>query len=307
MFPPQKARFPGSHDPSTLPRSTWVLLVALSLGWGFNWPMMKLALAEVPLWTLRGLSLAAGAAGMFIIAAATGQRILPARRQWPRLAITAVFNVTLWNLLVAYGLTYLPAGRSVILAYTMPLWVVLLSPVVLGEQLTARRVLGVSLGMLGMALLIGNELALLRAAPVGALFVLGAALAWATGTVLMKRYPTQLPTVSFTAWQLLIGGAPVALGALALDAGAWRPLSAQATAAVLYNALVAFVACHWIWFKIATLASAGVSALGTLLIPVVGVFSSMLVLGERPAWQEYAALLLVLAALATVLIRPRVH
>jgi hypothetical protein len=68
---------------------------------------------------------------------------------------------------------------------------------------------------------------------------------------------------------------------------------------VLYNALVAFVACHWIWFMIVTRTSAGVSALGTLMIPVVGVFSSMLVLGERPAAQEYAALVLVLAALAT--------
>jgi len=291
------------HDHATLPRSTWVLLTALTLGWGFNWPMMKLALAEVPLWTLRGLSVAAGAAGMFAIAAATGQRILPAREQWPRLAITALFNVTLWNLLVAYGLTYLPAGRTVILAYTMPLWVVLLSRIVLGERLTARRILGVSLGMLGMALLIGNEVAHLRTAPVGCLFVLGAALAWAVGTVLMKRFPTQLPTVSFTAWQLLLGGAPVALGALALDTGAWRPVSTLATLAVLYNALVAFVACHWIWFMIVTRASAGVSALGTLMIPVVGVFSSMLVLGERPTAQEYAALILVLAALGTVLIR----
>ena len=292
-----------AQDRSTLPRSTWALLAALTLGWGFNWPMMKLALAEVPLWTLRGVSVAAGAAGMFAIAALTGQRIFPLRGQWPRLALTALFNVTLWNLLVAYGLTYLPAGRTVILAYTMPLWTVLLSRVALAEPLDARRLLGVSLGMLGMALIIGQELALLRAAPVGALLVLGAALAWAVGTVLMKRLPTQLPTASFTAWQLLLGGAPVALGALALDAGQWRPLSTLATAAVLYNALIAFVACHWIWFLIVARAPAGVSALGTLMIPVVGVFSSMLVLGERPSAQEYAALLLVLGALATVLVR----
>ena len=66
--------------------------------------------------------------------------------------------------------------------------------------------------------------------------------------------------------------------------------------------VVAFVFCHWAWFKIVSRASAGVSALGTLMIPVVGVLSSMLALGERPSWQEYRALLLVMGAIATVVI-----
>jgi drug/metabolite transporter (DMT)-like permease len=293
---------PMPRDQHTLPRSTWVLLAALTLGWGCNWPMMKLALAEVPVWTLRGVSVAAGAAGMFVVAAARGQRLLPPGDHWPRLAITAVFNVTLWNLLVAYGLLHLPAGRSVILAYTMPLWTVLLSRVVLGEALSARRMLGLALGMLGMLLLIGDEFALLQAAPVGALLVVGAALAWAVGTVLMKRFPTRLPITSFTGWQLLLGGAPMALGALVIDWGDWQPISWRAAGAVAYNVVVAFVLCHWIWFEIVDRASAGVSALGTLTIPVVGVISSMLVLGERPAWPEYAAMVLVIAALATVLV-----
>src|SRR5512145_848859 len=151
-----------SRDQPTLPRSTWVLLAALTLGWGCNWPMMKLALAEVPLWTLRGVSVAAGAVGMLAIAAVRGQRLLPPGDQWPRLVVTALFNVTVWNLLVAYGLLHLPAGRSVILAYTMPLWTVLLSRVVLSEALSARRMLGLALGMLGMLLLIGDEFALLQ-------------------------------------------------------------------------------------------------------------------------------------------------
>lgn len=294
-----------SQDHHRLPRSTWVLLLALTLGWGFNWPTMKLALAEMPVWTFRGLCTAAGAIGVFLIAAAGRLEVLPRRYEWPALIVTALFNVTLWNLLIAYGLTYLPAGRSVILAYTMPLWVVLLSRLVLGEALNARRMLGLALGMAGMLLLIGNELAALRAAPVGALLVVGAALAWAIGTVLVKRYPTRLPTTAFTGWQLLIGGAPIALGALVLEWGAWRPVSWQVAVAVVYNILVAFIFCYWAWYKLVAQVPAGVSALSMLMIPVVGVFSSMLVLGERPGWEEYAALTLVIAALATVLVPAR--
>jgi drug/metabolite transporter (DMT)-like permease len=293
---------PQSH---TLPRSTWLLLSTLTLGWGFNWPTMKIALAQMPVWTFRGLCVLGGAVGMFALMRATRLPVLPPRGYWPRLALTALFNVTLWNVFIAYGLTYLPAGRSVILAYTMPLWTMMLSALLLHEPLTRRRLLGAALGTAGMAVLLGHELSAVRAAPVGAMLVVAAALSWAIGTVLMKRYPTPMPTASFTGWQLLIGGAPIVLGALILDADRSYSVDWRGFAALAYNIVVAFVYCYWAWFKVLGQAPAGVSALGTLMIPVVGVFSSMLVLGERPSAPEYAALALVLGSIATVLLPGR--
>jgi drug/metabolite transporter (DMT)-like permease len=292
-------------DSHALPRSTWLLLAALTLGWGFNWPMMKLALAEVPVWTFRGACVVLGALGLFLIARLNGLAMLPPRHQWGRLALTALFNVALWNVLIAYALTLLPAGRSVILAYTMPLWVVLLSSAVLGERLTPRRLVGLALGMGGMLLLIARDLHALQAAPLGTALALSAALAWGIGTVLLKRYPVSMPTTSFTGWQLLVGGMPIVLGALAFEAQRWQPISPAATFAFAYNVIIAFVLCYWAWYKLVASASAGVSALGTLLIPVVGVFSSMLVLGERPSLAEYLAMGLVIASLATVLVPAR--
>ena len=294
-----------SADRQTLPRSTWTLLLLLTLGWGCNWPLMKLALAEIPIWTFRSLCIAAGAAGIFAIARIGGQTVLPPRAHWPRLVAASLFNVTAWNILIAYGLALLPAGRTAILAYTMPLWVALLSVPVLHEPLTPRRLLGLLLGMSGMLLLLSAEWVSLRAAPVGALLVVGAALSWALGTVLMKRYPTALPTSSFTGWQLLLGGLPIVLGACLFETGKVAPLSWQAWVALAYNMVVASIICYWVWFKIVSRASAVASSLGTLSIPVVGVFSSMLVLGERPDWREYLALLLVLAAIATVIVPAR--
>jgi len=71
---------------------------------------------------------------------------------------------------------------------------------------------------------------------------------------------------------------------------------------VLYNLLVAFLFCYWAWTRIAIVAPVGVSSLSVMMIPVVGVFSGMLVLGETPRWQDYVALFLVVGALATVLL-----
>lgn len=290
---------------TTLPRSMWVLTVLLTLGWGLNWPLMKLALADIPVWTFRGLCVASGAIGLFVIARAGSLVIRVPAGQWSRVAVTAVANVTMWNVLIGYGLLLLPSGRTAILAYTMPLWTVLLSRFVLHEKLTRRRVLGVSLGMAGMALLLADEFAAMEAAPIGAALALGAAFSWAVGTVLMRRYPTDLPTTSFTAWQLLIGGVPIMIGALILEWGEWRPIGAGAAIGLAYNMLFVFIFCYWAWYKIATTVPATMAALSTLMIPIVGLFSGMLILGERPQWQEYAALVLVIAALATVLVPPK--
>jgi drug/metabolite transporter (DMT)-like permease len=293
-----------ASDRHTLPRSTWGLLAVLTLGWGFNWPMMKLAVSEVPVFSFRALCLAVGALTMFSVAWLGGQRLVPRRGQWLPLAGSALLNVALWNVLIAYGVLLLPAGRSVILAYTMPLWTALLSAPLLHEALTGRRLLGVGLGTAGMLLLIGGELTALRAAPTGTLLVLGAALAWSGGTIVMKRYPVDLPTTAFSGWQMLIGGVPLVLGAIAFDRGRLHIPSTTASLAVLYNVFIAFIVCYWAWFKIVSRASAVVSSLGTLLIPVVGVVSSMVVLGERLTWQEFAAMALVLAAIGTVIVPP---
>ena len=122
---------------------------------------------------------------------------------------------------------------------------------------------------------------------------------------LTTRYPTDLPTTSFTAWQLLIGGVPIMVGALILDWGAWRPIGVGAAIGLGYNMLFVFIFCYWAWYKIATSVPPTIAGLSTLMIPIVGLFSGMLILGERPQWQEYAALVLVIAALATVLVPPK--
>jgi len=285
----------------TLPRSVWALVITLTLGWGFNWPMMKLALAEIPVWTFRGSCTASGALGLFLIAYLGRQRIRVPQGQWGILAAASLCNVTLWNVFIGYGLTMLPSGRTAIIAYTMPLWTVLLSRWVLHERLTARRIFGVALGMAGMILLIGSELAVVKAAPLGAVLVLGGAFAWALGTVLMRRHPIQLPTTSLTAWQLLVGGLPIMIGALFIDWGMWQPIGIKATIGLVYNMIFVFIFCYWAWFRIATSAPPTVAALSTLMIPVVGVFSGIWLLGESPHWQEYAAMALVIASLATVL------
>ena len=286
------------------PKSILWVLVALTLGWGFNWPMMKMALTELPVLTFRTACLLGGAAGLFAIAVFARLPLRVPRGEWGRLLLVALFNVTVWNVCIAYGIGYMSSGRAAILAYTMPLWSVPLSAWLLKERVTARRLAGVGLGMGGMLLLLSVELQAVQAAPKGTLLMVAGAFSWAIGTVMMKRFPISLPVTSLTAWQLLIGGVPIFAGALAFDLHDVHPMTLWPSVALAYNVLVAFVFCHWAWYKIVTTVPVAVSSLSSLMTPVVGVFSGMLVLGELPHWQDFAALGLVLLALGTVMLPP---
>ena len=287
-------------EPDHLPQRLWWLLAALTLVWGFNWTAMKVALSGVPPWTFRTLCLGLGSAALFLALRAAGQSLAVPRGQWSRLAMLAFFNFTCWNMLVAFGVMLIPSGRAAILAYSMPVWAVPLSIWLLGERLTPRKLAGLVLGMAGLALLVRDVFVNL-----GTLLVLGAAISWALGSVLQKRYPMSMQPGPYTAWSMLLGGVPIFLCAFLLEEPwALREVGLWPALGVAYNVLIAFAFAQWAWIKIATQVPVSVFSISMLIIPVVGVVSGMLFLGERPSWAEYAALALIIAALATV-IRPQ--
>ena len=286
-----------------LPARLWWVLAGLTLVWGFNWTALKVAVTEVSPFVFRSLCLGLGSGVLFAFLRASGWPPAIPRDQWGRLALIAFFNITCWNMLVVFGLATLPSGRAAILAYTMPAWAIPLSVLLLGERMTGRKLFGLALGMAGMLLLVWDEFHRIQGAPHGALMVLGAAFTWAIGTILQKKYPVKAPLAGFTAWMMLIGGVPIYIGALLLeDFSKLSGISFNAFLAVAYNVLLAFAFAHWAWIKIATSVSVTVFSLSMLVIPVVGVFSGILFLGERPGWPEYAALVFVLGSLATVVI-----
>ncbi len=298
---------PGAGG-DVLPRSLYSMLVALTLIWGFNWTVMKVVITEVPPWFFRSLCFLSAFVGLLAIARARGLAVRVPQGQWGRLVLIAFFTVSLQNFFLMLALPLLPSGRVAILQYTMPAWSVLLSWLVLHEALTPRRLAGVAFGVAGVLVLVLKDAAQMGGALAGVLLMLGSALVWAVGTILQKKLPIGLPVASFTAWMGLVGGIPIFLLSFIFERDqvlALHGVSLWPALGVLFNMFFVFIFGWWAWTKIVDRAPAGVAGLSTLMIPVVGVFSGMLFLGEIPAWQDYAALAFVTAAIATVILPQR--
>jgi drug/metabolite transporter (DMT)-like permease len=281
-----------------------ILLGALTILWGSNWPAMKLALRELDPWTFRTVCLLVGGGGLLALVRAGGHSLrVPRAERWP-LALIALFNITGWHICSAYGLTLVHAGRAAIIAYTMPLWTVIFGRLLIGERITWSRLAALGLGLAGMAVLVTPDLGAIWAAPAGALLVLGAAVSWAIGTVLTKARRWTVPTAVLTGWQLLLGAVPIVLGAAIRwwgpgGASVARPggLSAAALLGTTYATFVGVIFCHWAWFRIVAMLPAAVASIATLGVPIVGVLTSALMLGEPIGATELVALVLVVGAL----------
>ena len=198
------------------------------------------------------------------------------------------------------------AGRAAIIAYTMPVWASILGIFILGERLAPASLAGLCLGIGGLAILIGPDIKAIGSAPLGAVFMLGAAISWAGGTVFMKYFRWRMPIIVLIGWQLILGGIPIIIGTLIFEPiTAILQLSWRGALAIAYIIILGMIFCYWIWFKVIELFPANVASIGTLAIPIIGVFSSAVILGEKVGFQEIAALILVVMALAIILIKPK--
>lgn len=268
----------------------------LALLWGLNWPAVKTVLAEVAPWTLRTTGMGLGALLLFGLACLRGQSLRVPRAHWPRLLAAGVLTVAAFNLLVAFAQLSGSTSRAAIVTFTMPVWAIALAWPVLGERPDARRWAALALGVAGL-LILAAPIVRAGTLPAGIVYSLGAGFCWAAGLVFIKRFPVDAAPLSSTAWQLLVGAVTAGIGMLAVEGvPVPKALSAAASVALAFHVVLATALAYFIWFEVMTRLPAGVAALGTLMVPVVGVSSAMWLLGERPSPFDLAGFGLILAA-----------
>ncbi|MBL8287782.1 MAG: DMT family transporter [Rubrivivax sp.] len=281
------------------------MVLGLALGWGLNWPAIKIVLGEVPPFAARTVGLGSGALLLFVLAAVQRRRLVPPRAHWAGIAGAGALSIVAFNFCTAFAQLNTSTSRAAVLTYAMPMLSTLLAWPLLGERPGRRALVAAMLGAAGIALLAAPALASSIAAPganwLGPLFALAAALAWALGTIVTKRAAPVPDRVVATAWQLALGGACGAV-ATVLAAETWpRTLSPRVAVALGYHCVVATAFAYVLWYRLLDSASATVSSLTALAVPVVGVLGAMALVGERPGAADWTGFALVLGAAGLVM------
>ena len=279
-------------------RRHWIglfyLLMAV-LFWGLGLPAVKFAVHEWPPLTFRGLAGVIASLCLVIVALMKGERIRVPGSMFGRLLLASAFNVFAWLGLPTIALVWLSVGESVPLVFSMPVWAMLFSWLVLGSRPNLRSGVALALGIAGIGVLfVAPDLAFDRYKLIGSICALAAAVLFALGTV-TTRFTFPLPATTVAAWQLGLGCLPMLIGGLLIERPAFQSLSAKGWLAVIYVA-IATTACAYIcWFAALRILPAATASIGLLLVPVVGVIGAAVMLSEPVTSREILALALTLA------------
>lgn len=279
-------------------RWKWIaVLVFVPVAWGYNWVVMKKALAYSGPFEFSAVRFVLGAVCLFAVLKLTGRplQIRPLGAVvWAGLLQTAGnFGLTMWALMTA------PAGRSAVLCYTMPFWVVVLAGPALKERPSRLQWLATAIAGIGLALIL---LSTGGAGDTGAavLATLGG-LSWAGGTLIARRLLTisSINPLALTAWQMLFGGLGLTAAALFAPSRGfvWAP---YLIFAFLYTIVLASALAWVFWFTVLQKVEAGLASLTLLATPVLGILFGRLELGERPRGLEVLGMALIAVALLAV-------
>jgi len=265
--------------------------VALVLIWGYSWVLMKIALDYAHPFDFAALRVAIAAALLFAIVAMRGRGLaLPRYRM---AALLGSLQVALFVVLSNFALVYAGPGKTSVLVFTMPFWMLVFAHFILRERMRGTQWIAVAFAFAGLVLIVAPWRLTSLASSV---LAVAAGAVWAISAVLSKRWPTQADPLVFTAWQLLVGTAW-------LTALAWvhphPPVrwTLEFVVALGFASVFGTAIGWWLWTYVLANTSAGIAGLNSLGIPVIAVLGSAIQLGERPPPRELAGMIAIGLAL----------
>jgi drug/metabolite transporter (DMT)-like permease len=280
------------------------MLVAVSLAWGLSWPALKIALNEIPPFSMRVGTSGLATVTLFALAFMQRRNIrVHSGLAWAHLLVAGCLNIACFTLFSAFAQLATATSRVAILTYTMPIWAALFAYPILGERLNVARGISLLLCIIGLTVLayplIGSS------DLIGLVLALATAVSWAAGTVYLKWAQIDADPMAVVVWQLVVGLVVTVAGVFMVEGSLhlW-PVHPRALWALAFSGLVGSAFAYLLWFEIVRRLPATAASLGVLSVPVVGIVASMLVLGERPTIADIVGSVLILAAAAGVLLAP---
>ncbi|MCB5188680.1 DMT family transporter [Methylobacillus caricis] len=276
-------------------------LLLLAVLWGYNWVVMKHALDYAGAFQFGAMRTFYGAVCLFALLLLLRKPLRP--REIPSLIALGILQTCGFTGLIIWALVEGGAGKTAVLTYTMPFWVMVLAWPLLGERIRGIQWLAALFSVTGLLFILdplhlGADLFSMMLAILGGVF-------WAISVIVAKRLHQRVPDIdlmSLTAWQMLFGSLPLVVVAFLVPA---PPIqwTANFIGAVLFNAVLCNALAWLLWLYALQHLPAGIASMTSLLAPVIGVLAAWWQLGENPSQGEVIGMLLIGVALLIISIQ----
>lgn len=279
-----------------------LMLLALCVVWGVTWPIMRIALSEVPPFTMRTTSTLAGGLMLFVVCLVKRRDLrLPGGKGVVHVIIAALLNVASFSVFSTFAQLHAATSRVAILSYTMPIWAVVLAWAFLRERPTGIQSIALALAAAGLAILIYPLTE--HGVPLGIVLALATGISWAAGTVYLKWARLDCDAMAIAIWQVAISFVVIGACMLIFEGGPdFHTAHTEGVVATMLSGLLGTGTAYGLWFSIIQRLPAMTASLGVLGSPVIGVIASVFILGERPTVNDVVGFVLILAASACVLL-----
>jgi drug/metabolite transporter (DMT)-like permease len=281
-------------------RSNLLVLCMLGLIWGSSFLLIKVAVRGIPPFTLAFGRLALAATGLFLVLRIRRLRMPAIGPVWGVFFIMGLLNGAVPYALINTGEVYIDSGLAAILNASMPIFTIVLAHFLTDDEaLTWERMIGVCVGLMGVVVLVGPEaLRGISTHFLAQMAVVAAAVSYASGAIVGRKFLKGYPPTISAAGQLMGGAVLVGPVSLLLDRPWTLTPSWSATGALICLSLLNTSLAYLLYFHLLKRVGATNTSLVTYLIPVTGVMWGAVFLGERIHWQALMALGLILVGIA---------
>jgi drug/metabolite transporter (DMT)-like permease len=289
-------------------KAALVLLALLALVWGVHWAVVKQGLGYMPPLQYAALRLLVGLLTMLAILGVQRRIRRPPRSDVPIILSVGLVQIAAGVLIMNLALQAVPAGRSSVLLYAMPIWVAVLMWVFFRARPRRNELIGLILGLTGLLVLV-NPTVIDWGVPAelaGTLALIGNAVLWAAVTIHIRRHTWVSNPLDLQPWMLLVALVPVAAAALVLEPGLEITWGLPTVLILLYSGALATAFANWASQSITRSLGPLTAAVGYLAIPVVGLVAGAVLLGESLGPIDIAGFALVLGGIAAAsLVQPQ--
>ena len=278
------------------------ILLLLIVVWSVVWPLFRFVVQEVPPLVFRVSAGIPAAILLLFIAKVSSEKLIIPKSKWVPLFFISIFNVTLWQVLMLYGVSMLGGGRAAVLGYTMPVWAVMVASIMGFEKITYSSFLALCLGVFGViSLTVGIDF---FSNWIGVLVMLMAGLSWGIGTMILKYGGLNFNAFVIAGWQQLIGILPIIPFAILWDFNNIGNPDYRHFLVLLFAIFFSSAYTYWAYFVVLQNFTVTVTSISVMMVPVLALLIDAMYLGIKFSYYDLIALLMIVMSIFIAATKP---